>query len=94
MPLFHVLHDERGWDFHAILMGLKAPYGVSLLTGLHELDAASGPPGSNGSDRGDAMVLLVVQTGSYDGLPPFFVEGDAADVQLLEAILRKREGRS
>jgi hypothetical protein len=28
---------------------------------------------------------------AYDGLPPFFVEADTADAQLLEAILRKRE---
>ncbi len=29
---------------------------------------------------------------AYDGLPPFFVEADTADAELLEAILRKREG--
>jgi hypothetical protein len=29
---------------------------------------------------------------AYDGLPPFFIEGDAATVQPVEAILRKREG--
>ncbi len=29
---------------------------------------------------------------AYDGLPPFFVEGDAASVRLMAAILRKREG--
>jgi hypothetical protein len=28
---------------------------------------------------------------AYDGLPPFFVEADAADARLLEEILRKRE---
>ena len=31
---------------------------------------------------------------AYDGLPPFFVEGNAADVDLIEAILRRPEGQT
>jgi hypothetical protein len=58
-------------------------------------------PASELAPAGPSVIKLEWDIGApecsglaYDGGPPFFIEGDAATVRLVEAILRKREGRS
>jgi hypothetical protein len=69
--VFPILHDQREWDFAAMLRRVKAPYGISVQTGLQALSGAADPPGIAARDDGTNALLLVLDTAEVPRtLPP------------------------